>query len=265
MTEPITIGYWSIKGLGAPLRMMVMYSNVPLKCENYDFHEKEGGGYDNTEWFAGAKIGFKEQNCLINLPYVKDSDFLVTQTNACFTYLGRKLKMLGKDENELIACEQLLCEIMDLRNRIVGFVYGNPQHQNAEKFFKGILSTGGSVDKLNLWLERKYINQQPTETCTFFVGDSATAPDFHIWEIVDQIQAMINFFQITPEPLVQYPHLFAFHKNFAALPANTRYLESRLAKLPCNAVFATMFGGTPDGKVITAGQEIDWKHSSDLY
>lgn len=32
----ITVGYWSIRGLGAPLRMMVMYSGEELQAECYD-------------------------------------------------------------------------------------------------------------------------------------------------------------------------------------------------------------------------------------
>ncbi len=31
----ITVDYWSKKGLGAPLRQMVLYSGVPLKCIFY--------------------------------------------------------------------------------------------------------------------------------------------------------------------------------------------------------------------------------------
>jgi hypothetical protein len=34
--EPITVGYWSIRGLASPLRMMVMYSGRKLNNVMYD-------------------------------------------------------------------------------------------------------------------------------------------------------------------------------------------------------------------------------------
>ena len=41
----------------------------------------------------------KQLNPLINLPYLIDGDVIVSQSNACFTYLGRKFDMLGKYEH----------------------------------------------------------------------------------------------------------------------------------------------------------------------
>lgn len=256
----LTIGYWSIRGLGAPLRMMAMYKNVPVRCECYDRIEKEDGGFDSTAWFSGAKTTLKESNCLINLPYVKDGDIIVAQTNACFQYLGRKLGMLGTNERELIDCEQLLCEVMDLRNKVVSFSYG--RDQNPQKWFQSV-AAAGQLEKLNLWLERKYATN--SAAATFFVGEDATAPDFHIWEMMDQLQLIARYFQISPDPLAEFPHLVTFHKNFASLPQNARYLSSRLAKLPCNAVFASTFGGTPTGDAFQPGQVQDWIGASGVY
>ena len=70
-----------------------MYSGTPIHCENYDLMDKEGGGYDASAWF-GVKSPLKEKNALINLPYVIDNDIIVSQTNACLSYLGRKLSMV---------------------------------------------------------------------------------------------------------------------------------------------------------------------------
>lgn len=59
MSEPnITLGYWGIRGLAAPLRMMLMYKNVPFKCECYDIKEKPEGGTDASSWFT-TKAGLK--------------------------------------------------------------------------------------------------------------------------------------------------------------------------------------------------------------
>ncbi len=88
-TESVVVGYWSIRGLGAPLRMMVMYAGVPLQAENYDVTMPAEGGFDLSHWF-GTKPALKERNALVNLPYIIDGDFVVSQSNACCVYLGRK-------------------------------------------------------------------------------------------------------------------------------------------------------------------------------
>ena len=76
----------------------------------YFLQEVEDGKYDCSEWFT-AKKELKKQNPLINLPYIIDGNRLISQTNACFSYLGRKLDMWGSTEDEAIECEQLLCEV----------------------------------------------------------------------------------------------------------------------------------------------------------
>jgi hypothetical protein len=37
---PVTVGYWAIRGLGAPLRQMVMYAGVPLNNVMYELQPK---------------------------------------------------------------------------------------------------------------------------------------------------------------------------------------------------------------------------------
>ena len=40
-------------------------------------------------WFEDDKPGLLEKNALMNLPYIVDGDFVLTQTDACINYLGR--------------------------------------------------------------------------------------------------------------------------------------------------------------------------------
>merc|ERR1712070_521994 len=106
MTE-LTLGYHKIRGLGAPCRMIVFYASAPCKMVNYGSDMKE-------EWFAGDKPKLAEKNAMINLPYVLDGDLVVTQSNSCLLYLGKKL---GIDEESLsIQNHQVLDQTMDLRN-----------------------------------------------------------------------------------------------------------------------------------------------------
>jgi glutathione S-transferase len=259
----ITVGYWGIRGLAAPLRMMVMFRNVPLKSENYDVLEDQSkSGYDRSSWF-NVKDELKAKNPLINLPYVIDGDVVITQSNACFLYLGRKLKLLGNSEKDMVDCEQLLCECMDIRNSVVSFAYSR-DGSHFPRWAENITSRNGSVDKLNLWLERKYSGSIDSASSVFFVGNDATVPDFHIWEMMDQIRSMASFFS-QPDPLANFPFLAKFHDSFKNLPQNQRYFECKLSQLPCNNLMAIGYGATPAGAAWVWGQEQPWVGSTGMY
>lgn len=41
----IIVGYWKIRGLAAPLRMICQYAGADYISKEYDVTVKEGGGY----------------------------------------------------------------------------------------------------------------------------------------------------------------------------------------------------------------------------
>ena len=44
-------GYWAIRGLGAPLRMMCEYTNTTYECKMYDLPERpEKNGFNLNVW-----------------------------------------------------------------------------------------------------------------------------------------------------------------------------------------------------------------------
>ena len=82
--EPLTLGYWKIRGLAASLRMMLSYKKQAYKEVAY-------GEDASKEWFAGDKVKLLEKNSMANLPYIVDGETVVTQSNSCLVYLGQKL------------------------------------------------------------------------------------------------------------------------------------------------------------------------------
>ena len=48
----LEVGYWKIRGLGAPLRMMCEYAGAEYTPVLYEAHAKEEGGWDVSEWFS---------------------------------------------------------------------------------------------------------------------------------------------------------------------------------------------------------------------
>ena len=150
-------GYWSIKGLGAPLRMMLCYAGVSFESLCYDVKmDAETGKLDARSWFSPKK-SLKTSNPFINLPYVVDesSGLVVSQTNACFSYLGRKLGLWGTTQEEVVMCETLLSEIMDLRNAMTKYAY-NQDHDKVQEdgveLLDNVKGKNGIMQKFELHL-----------------------------------------------------------------------------------------------------------------
>ena len=245
--QQLSIGYWAIRGLAAPLRMMACYAGTPFEARLYECKEKADGSFDRDVWLAEAKPALRERNPLINLPYIVDKDVVVTQSNACLLYLGRKFDMLGDgSESELCLCEQLLCEVFDLRNQVVGYAY-SARGSSAEETAKFFAAIGPTMAKLEA------VKCKGRESA-FLVGAKASAPDFHLWEMLDQLNIYAAAHSLL-SPVPAYPSLSQFHRDFAALEQNAKYLASPLHTLPCNNPSARV-GAVPEGGAWVPGQTV---------
>jgi glutathione S-transferase len=246
--------------------MMVLYSGAKLNAVNYRVtvapdSTGEALKWDHSAWF-GSKPALKDMNPLMNLPYIVDGDIVVAQTNACFQYLGRKFNMLGSNEVEQIQCEQLLCEVMDLRNKMVGFAYNaGATKATAESLLKDVTGKNGILQKFELWLAREKAQDR---SGTFLVGNRASAPDFHLWEMLHQYSVMAQFYELGGDALGAFPHLMQFRESFAALPGNVRYFTSPLASMPFNNNMAS-FHATPSGERWTLDTKPTWHEISGEY
>lgn len=256
----IVVGYWGIRGLAAPLRMMIMFRGLPLICENYDCGE-EDGVFDTSSWF-NVKEKYKAKNPLINLPYIQVGDLVITQSNACMLYLGRRLNLMGKDEYDQIEVEELLCEYMDLRNKITSYVYRTSSTPPLA-WLNQLVAPGSGIHKLHDFLALKY--PASTEEALYFVAKQATVADFALWEVIDLLKAMATFFQSEEDIFAAYPLLNLFHRTFKELPENKRYFQSRLSRLPVNNLSAKVFGATPSGAAYVSGDPRPWNDSSGVY
>jgi glutathione S-transferase len=244
----IGLGYWSIRGLGAPLRMMLCAAKVPFDIFLYDIVE-DGDGW-TSDYFKGKPEYIKEYNApLWNLPFCVDRDGqrVICQTNAVFTYLGRKCGMLGDDEGSTSMCEQLLCEIYDLRNVMTNYAYG----ANAD-VDPVLASAKRHLGKLEAYLELE-AQRLGNGNVVHLVGGKFSVPDFHLFEMLDQFDALSTFHE-KGDLFADYPRLNAFKEGFAALEENQFYLNSWLHKeLPFNNCMAR-FGSLPGPKVYTYGE-----------
>ncbi len=248
-SNTITVGYWSTKGLGAVCRMVVLYSEHTLKTKNYKLKpvfNKNNLIYDGSEWHEKDKIKLKKKNSLINLPYIelnnsKGEPILISQSNACLTYMGKKLDMFGKNELEVSKCEQLLFETNDLRNVITSFAYTHFKNKNLEKlaanevFMKAFQNNNaGKIQKFENWF-----NNNEDQTNHFLINDKITIPDFNLFDILDFYIEFLKYYNFVNDKdnknifnELGYPCISKFYNHFIELPKMQKYLNSIFYKLP---------------------------------
>jgi len=228
-TGSLTVGYWKIRGLAGPLRMMCHYKKQPFVNKAY--------GTDKEKWFADDKPALaKEKNSLMNLPYVIDGPTVVTQSNSCALYLGQRL---GIDApTYALHNHQVLDETMDLRNNTMKIVYPfNGTVKTKEEFpaaYEGHMKTlAASLGKLEGFCKGPYM-----------CGPAIQSGDFALFEMLDQHMDMCEQTN-TAFDFAKFPKLSALHKAIKEDPALASYFASEpYTKYPFNNPCPWMKQGT---------------------
>jgi len=226
----LTVAYWAIRGLGAPLRMICEYKGANYKAVNYEAKMVEGK-LNKDCWFKdpNAKQAILKRNPLANLPYLIDGDLVICQTNAIFKYLGRKFDLYGNNDIEMSKTEQCLYQIYDLRNDMVRVFY-DPTGK-FEQLADALLNKKAPthLKKMENWLA-----MYKTVYC---ISDTPCVADFHLWELIDQLE-MFAKDRKHDSLLKGYPNLQQLYTKFRNLDALANYFKSDSYKLPCNNVHA---------------------------
>jgi len=211
-------GYWEIRGLGQPIRLLLAY--VGEDYEDKRYYTGPAPDYDKSEWLAEKfKLGLD----FPNLPYVLDGDVKLTQTHAIMRYLGRKYKLVGTDENENIRCDLAEQQLADLRGWLVRLSY------SPGATFEEMKPVATDLMKKTLTAFSKFLGDR-----TWMVGDRLTYVDFLCYEIFFQTHV---FDKALFEGL---DNLLAYNKRFEALPTIAAYMSSdKFIKWPFNNNMAT--------------------------
>eukprot|EP00918_Siedleckia_nematoides_P082663 GHVU01181162.1.p1 GENE.GHVU01181162.1~~GHVU01181162.1.p1 ORF type:complete len:231 (-),score=54.54 GHVU01181162.1:923-1615(-) len=176
---PVTFGYWNIRGLAQPIRLLMEYLKVEYKDRQYNVAQLPDGTWDRSEWT-------KEKETLgmsfPNLPYLLDGDVKISESIAIMRHLVRKYKpeLMGKTDPERAQVDELVGVICDLRSGMAKCCYGCAPAQfeaNKDEWFKGPVTY--ALKRISDFLGDK----------KFLVGD-LTYVDFILREVVEQITAM---------------------------------------------------------------------------
>ena len=61
------MGYWKIRGLAAPLRMMCEYGAAAYISKEYDVTVKEGGGYALIQFAMLCSLELGSERCYVQI------------------------------------------------------------------------------------------------------------------------------------------------------------------------------------------------------
>jgi len=212
---PLQIGYWNIRGLAHPIRMMLSYKEVEFDDKRYDVTRTDGPNgpdFDMSSWFG---VKFTLPLDFPNLPYLIDGDVKITQSNAVMRTIARTHGLCGSSPVERANVDMMADAVMDLRNGFCGLCY-NPKFAELRDGYKSALP-----DKLKGF--EKFLGDKK-----WLVGNELSFPDFHLYEMLDQ------HLIFDPSCLDEFPKLKAYKARFEAIPQIRAFKDDPKNDLPMN-------------------------------
>merc|ERR1712168_1728211 len=167
MGNVVVVGYWDIRGLGGPIRLLLEYAGVP--------YENRLMVMPKPDWLEYKKgLGFS----FPNLPYYQEGDLKIIQSNAILRHLGRKHGLDGDEVSEHVRIDMLSDIVVDYRNMMTQICYNPNCDANLVKKWR---EESQLVERMAA-LERFLVSGGGP----WWAGNKLTWLDFLMWEILDQ-------------------------------------------------------------------------------
>merc|ERR1712106_673417 len=176
-TMPV-LAYWDIRGLAAPIRLLLEYTGTS--------YENRVMIMPKPEWLEYKKsLGFD----FPNLPYYQEGDLKLTQSAAILRHVARRSNLVGKTEEECARAEMLADVVGDYRSPLVSLCY-NPKFAQ-EMLNQWVSGTGdfkGSPLKNRLENLERFLKSGKGD---WSAGENLTFVDFLLLELLDQHRLLI--------------------------------------------------------------------------
>jgi len=229
----ITLGYWGIRGLGQPIRFLLVCAGVPFSEVRLGVLQDGTLLNKNEEDQDWASVRSTLTMPFPNLPYLIDSSgstpLQLTQSNAILRYLARRLNFYGDSESERIEIDVLQDEAYDFRNEIIKTAYTlGEEYTNVYDHF--------STHTLPRYLNSFDSYLAARKDKNFFVGSRLSLVDFVLYELIWQMTLMVPN-SITD---VNCPTLFSYINAFEAIPQIAAYKQcENYIERPINSPWAS--------------------------
>jgi glutathione S-transferase len=200
--QPVTLGYWKIRGLAQPIRFLLEYANVAYKEVLYE--QGDGPEFSRECWLSEKfNLGLD----FPNLPYFFDGDLKITESSAILRYIVKKWcpELQGKTNEDFARVEMLYGILGDIKSCATMHCYRT-----------------GNVDQLkNDVYPRLEAVGKFLANNKFLVGDYVTYVDFIFYELCELIAFITN-----NEIYEKYPTLKSYKENVESLERIREYIGS---------------------------------------
>jgi glutathione S-transferase len=211
----IVLGYWAIRGLAEPIRLVLHYTKTSFINKTYE--QGDAPDYSRDEWLnEKEKLGLD----FPNLPYLFHGNLKLTQSKAILYYLGRKFDLMGKNLKEQAHVLMLCEEVQDLRLKYGAF--SNSPNGDSEterkRFIEAILTE--YLKKFDQYLGKS--------NSKFIVGNQLTIADFQVFDYLDACLYVDDEQTL----LDKYPNINQFLNTIRELPELKDYITDTLDQVP---------------------------------
>ena len=201
---PITLGYWKIRGLAEPIRMLLEYLGVPYKDELYECGPAPE--FTRESW---TKVKYNLDLEFPNLPYLIDGSLKFTESVAIIRYICNKYepKLMGTKLEEIAYVDMTMGVLSDLiTNKSITMYLGKDNPVALSR----IDSMNAAIKNIAKVLEKN----------KYLVGDKLTFVDFVCAEIMESINDLLDPIFTT------YPSIKKHFDEIANLPNIKKYRTS---------------------------------------
>lgn len=190
----VTLGYWKIRGLAQPARLLLSYTNTPFTDVQYT---------DKEKWLEDkANLGIE----FPNLPYLIDGDFKLSESSAIYKHIIRRSghhELLGKTLQDEASVNNILGVLADVFKELFPHF---AQNADAEAKAAAFEKVKHKFDYL-----KEFVGERE-----FSLG-YLTLADFILAERLYFLEAA------KPELKKEYKFLWRIRHNFEQLPAIQAY------------------------------------------
>ncbi|KAG1672169.1 Glutathione S-transferase Mu 2 [Nymphon striatum] len=249
MTDVPKMGYWKIRGLAQPIRLIFEYAGATYDDNQFTAPE---------EWFPTK---FDHGFDFPNLPYLIDGDVKLTQSNAIMRHLARKYKLAPKTEADERNCDVMAGIFADLKSSFSKMCYNATLNSMKSGHSRSLfidhslppfpLPTNGSIvssvgDDGYEKLKVDFMKNLPTTlkqiskflgSKKWMIGDNILYVDFLMYELLECLK------RFDASVFDDLKNLKDYMTRFEALPNIAKFMSSnRFIGYPINGPMATWGG-----------------------
>ncbi|CAG2104711.1 unnamed protein product [Medioppia subpectinata] len=205
-TSVPTLGYYKVRGLAQPIRLLLKYKGVNFTDKYYGTSDAKNLDEFRAEW---VKVKFNLGLDFPNVPHYIDGSLKVTQSTAIMRHLARKHGLVATDETGLVRQDVVEQQLADIKNGfIMGLLFAKDFETEKVKFIAETLPQ--QLDALSRFLG----------TRQWFTGNEVNYVDFMAYELLDWFRLF------SPETVNKYQNLVQLLTRFESLPAIKAYMKS---------------------------------------